>query len=112
MVDLDVKAYQSRDPRKAMEVPFMLCRLCLEGVKLCLPLIKKGNTNLISDVAVAAIMLESAFACGYFNVAINLKFINDKSLAGKIRRELDAKQKTIKRIRKTTEEQVGKIIRG
>ncbi len=112
MVDLDVKAYESKDPRKAMEIPFMLCRLCYEGVKLCPPLIKKGNVNLISDVAVAAIMLESSFACGYFNVAINLKFINDKSLGNKIKRELDLKEKTIKKTRKTTEEQVGKIIRG
>ena len=112
LVDLDVKAYESKDPRKAMEIPFMLCRLCYEGAKLCPPLVKKGNVNLISDVAVAAIMLESAFSSGYFNVAINLKFINDKSLAAKIRRELDSKEKTIKRIRKNTEEQVGKIIRG
>jgi formiminotetrahydrofolate cyclodeaminase len=42
LVDLDVKAYESKDSRKAMEIPFMLCRLCFEGMKLCLPLIKKA----------------------------------------------------------------------
>ncbi|MCX5712284.1 MAG: cyclodeaminase/cyclohydrolase family protein, partial [Candidatus Omnitrophica bacterium] len=38
LVDLDVRAYESKDPRKAMEIPFMLCRLCFEAVKLCPPL--------------------------------------------------------------------------
>ena len=112
LVDLDILAYESKDPHKAMEIPFMLCRLCFEAMKLCPPLIKKGNVNLISDVAVAVVMLESAFACGYFNVEINLKFINDKSLGNKIKRELDVKEKAIKKIRSNTEEQVGKIIRG
>jgi formiminotetrahydrofolate cyclodeaminase len=57
-------------------------------------------------------MLESSFASGYFNVAINLKFIGDRLLGDKIKRELDVKERAIKKIRKTTEEQVGKIIRG
>ncbi|MCX5712285.1 MAG: hypothetical protein NTY47_04335, partial [Candidatus Omnitrophica bacterium] len=59
-----------------------------------------------------SVMLESAFICGYFNVKINLKFIDDKSLGKKIKSELDVKEKTIKKIRSNTEEQVGKIIRG
>ena len=73
LVDLDVVAYQSKDARKALDVPLMLARLCCEAAKLCPPLIKKGNLNLISDVAVAAILLESAFVSACFNVEINLK---------------------------------------
>jgi formiminotetrahydrofolate cyclodeaminase len=112
LVDLDVQAYKSKDLRNALDIPFMLARLCFEGIKLCLPLIKKGNINLISDVAVAAILLESAFASAYFNVEINLKSIADKMLTQKIRKELTQKAKTIKRIRLETEVRVGKIIRG
>jgi len=112
LVDLDVKAYESKDSRKAMEIPFMLCRLCFEGIKLCPPLINKGNVNLISDVAVAAIMLESAFVSAYFNVSINLNHIGDKSLVSKIIKELGDKERVIKRIRTKMEEKVGKIIRG
>jgi len=112
LVDLDVQAYKSRNLRDALNVPFMLCRLCFEAIKLCPPLIKKGNLNLISDVAVAAIFLESAFASAYCNVEINLKMLGDKKLAVTIRKELDQKEKRIIKIRKLTEEKVGKIIRG
>jgi formiminotetrahydrofolate cyclodeaminase len=55
-------------------------------------------------------MLESAFASAYFNVDINLKFLQDKDLTKSVRKELDAKQKSILKIRKETEEQVGEII--
>ncbi len=112
LVDLDVEAYKSRNIRDCLNVPFMLARLCLEGMKLCPPLIKKGNLNLISDVAVAAVMLEAAFASAYFNVEINLKSLGDEKLASGIRKELDQKQARIKKIRQLTEEKVGKVIRG
>jgi formiminotetrahydrofolate cyclodeaminase len=112
LVDLDVTAYQSKNIRDALDVPFMLCRLCFEGIKLCPVLIKKGNINLISDVAVAAILLESAFASAYFNVQINLKSLADKELTKTVRKELIQKEKVIKRIRLNTEAKVGKIIRG
>lgn len=112
LVDLDVVAYESKNIRDALDVPFMVCRLSFEGVKLCLPLIKKGNVNLISDVAVAAILLESAFASAYFNVEINLRAMNDKKLTKIIRKELMRKGRRITEIRLETEEKVGKIIRG
>ncbi len=109
LVDLDVEAYLSRDINKALFVPLKLARLSSQGAKLCPLLIKKGNVNLISDVAVAAILFESAFVCACFNVEINLK--NNKS-AQSIRRELAQMKKTVLKIRKNTEASVGKIIRG
>jgi formiminotetrahydrofolate cyclodeaminase len=112
LVDLDVDAYKSRNIRDSLNVPFMVARLSFEGIKLCPDLIKKGNLNLISDVAVAAQLLESGFAAACVNVDINLKSLGDKKLAAQIRRELKSKDKTIKRIRLKTEERVGKIIRG
>jgi formiminotetrahydrofolate cyclodeaminase len=112
LVDLDVVAYKSKNIRDALDVPFMVCRLCFEGIKLCPPLITKGNVNLISDAAVAAILLESAFASAYLNVEINLKSLGDKKLTQGIRKEMAVKQKTIKKIRLEMEEKIGKIIRG
>ncbi|MCU0651651.1 MAG: cyclodeaminase/cyclohydrolase family protein [Candidatus Omnitrophica bacterium] len=112
LVDLDVTAYKSKNMRDALNVPFMLARLSFEAIKLCPVLIKKGNINLISDVVVAAIFLESAFTSAYCNVDINLKILDDKKLASVIRKELSAKEKRIKKIRKLVEEKVGKIIRG
>ena len=112
LVDLDVAAYKSKNTRDALNVPFMLARLCFEAIKLCPVLIKKGNVNLISDVAVAAIFLESAFASAYCNVEINLKILDDKKLSAMMRKELGQKERRIRKIRKLTEEKVGKIIRG
>jgi formiminotetrahydrofolate cyclodeaminase len=112
LVDLDVVAYQSKNLRDALDVPFTICRLCLVASKLCLPLAKKGNVNLISDVAVAAVLLEAAFTSAAFNVEINLRAIGDKKLSQVISKELKKKEKTIKRIRIETEAKVGEIIRG
>ncbi|MFA4983797.1 MAG: cyclodeaminase/cyclohydrolase family protein [Candidatus Omnitrophota bacterium] len=112
LVDLDAAAYKSRSLRDALDVPFMVCRLCLEGAKLLPGLVKNSNPNLISDVAVAAAFLESAFSAAYFNVRINLKSLNDKKLDSRINKELLSKEKILRRIRYQTEEKVGKIIRG
>lgn len=112
LTDLDVIAYQSKNSRDALNTPFMVARLCFEGIKLCPGLVKKGNVNLISDVAVAAVLLEAAFASAYFNVEINLKIMTDKKLTHEIRKELGQKAKIVSRIRLDTEEKVGKIIRG
>jgi formiminotetrahydrofolate cyclodeaminase len=111
LVDLDVVAYQSKNLKDALDVPLTVCRLCLEGIKLCPALIKKGNVNLISDVAVAAILLESAYASACFNVEINLKTLGDKKLTELVKKELTSKAKVIKKIRLQTEEKVGEIIR-
>ncbi len=112
LVDLDVVAYQSKDIRKAIDVPLMLARLCSQAAKLCLILIKKGNINLISDVAVAAILLESAFSSARFNIDINLKTLGDKKLNRGITKELNKLAKIIQKIRLNTEASVGTIIRG
>ncbi|MFH0912785.1 MAG: cyclodeaminase/cyclohydrolase family protein [Candidatus Omnitrophota bacterium] len=112
LVDLDIIAYKSKNMRDALDVPFMVCRLCFEGIRLCPALITKGNVNLISDVAVAAILLEAGFASAYFNIEINLKSLGDKKLTASIRKELKQKDKAIKKIRAQMEDKVGKIIRG
>jgi len=112
LTDADIVAFNSGNSRDSLNVPFMLARLCFEAIKLCLPLTKKGNANLITDVAVAAVLLESAFTSAYFNVDINLKIIDDKELTKSIRKELDKKKKLVKKIRSITESRVAKIIRG
>ena len=112
MVDRDVIAFQSKDPRQAMDIPLMICRLCREAIKLCPPLLTKGNVNLISDVGVAAVMLEASYVSSSFNVNINLKTMNDPALAAKIREELAQAIIEIKQIRQDTEVHVGKVIGG
>jgi len=112
LVDLDIAAYNSKNIRNALNVPFMTARLCFEGIKLCPMLVKMGNVSLISDTALAAIFFESGFASASFNVKINLKHMNDDKLSKAITKELDRKNKVIKKLRIQVEEKVGKIIRG
>jgi len=112
LVDADVAAYKSKNIREALDVPLKVCRLCVEAVQLCPDLIQKGNTNLISDVACAAVFLESAFASARYNVDINLKSLGDETLAKNLKKELTQGENLIKAIRLRTEEKVGRIIRG
>lgn len=112
LVDLDVAAYGSKNLRDALDVPFMVTRLCYEGVKIAEPLVKIGNVNLITDVVIAVIMLEAAFVSARYNVDINLKSLADKKLTSMFRKELTLKEKLIKKIRIKTEEKVDAVIRG
>ncbi len=112
LTDLDVTAYKSKNLRDALNTPFMVARLCAEGIKLCPPLLRRGNVNLISDVAVAAVLLESGFSSACVNVEVNLKALNDDKLSQGIRKELAQKAQQVKEIRLDMEDKVGKIIRG
>lgn len=112
LVDLDAQAYSSKNIRDALNIPLMVARLCFEGIKLLPPLVKGGNVNLISDVAVAAGLLEAAFTSAAFNVAINLKSLGDEKLTCNIEKELGRKEKMARKIRIDMEDKVGKIIRG
>jgi formiminotetrahydrofolate cyclodeaminase len=111
LVDLDVAAYQSRNIKRALGVPLEIARLCFEAIGLCPDLVKKGNKNLISDLAVAAAFLESSFAAARVNVDINLKYLADKKLSKTLGKELATKGRLAQKIRVKTEEKVNEIIR-
>jgi len=111
LVDEDVMAYKSKDIQWCLKVPLEVSRICFSSIKLCPLLIKKTNPNLISDIACALVFLEAGFFGGYFNVEANLKFIKDKKMTDKIRKEILTKAKIIKEIRQKTEDEIGKIIR-
>jgi formiminotetrahydrofolate cyclodeaminase len=110
LTDLDVLAYRSKNIRKAIEVPRRVSCLCLEGIRLCPELAGKGNINLISDVGVAAALLEAAFTGAYLNIKINFKYLNDKAYAKKLKKEMGGKIKAVRDIRRQVEVCVGEII--
>jgi methenyltetrahydrofolate cyclohydrolase len=112
LLDLDIAAYQSKNIKKALTVPLELARSCYLAAQLCLPLIRKGNVNLISDVAIAAVFFESAFVSACLNVEINLKSLDDVKLTQATRRKLQQMHKNIFKIRKNAEDSFGKVIRG
>ena len=110
LADDDVRAYMSGDIKKATQVPYKISCLCFEGIKLCPQLADKGNINLASDAAVAAVLLEAGFSAAYYNVLINLSRL-DKKPALKFKNDLDKKMNSVKKLRRDTEKRVGKIIR-
>jgi formiminotetrahydrofolate cyclodeaminase len=70
--------------KAAVEPPFLVCELTHHCLKACKELATHGNRNLITDTAVAAIMLEGAFFSAKFNVYINLGRIQDLDYIGKV----------------------------
>jgi len=95
-----------------VNVPFMVARLCFEGIKICPLRIKQGNLKLVSDVAVAAVLFEAGFVSSCFNIEINLSSLDDKKFSRVVNAEMKKKSRVVRKIRAQTEERVGKIIRG
>lgn len=96
--------------KDAMAVPLAACRTLFEAMKLCRPLLEKGNRNLVSDVGVAAQLIASAFESALLNVEINLSAIRDRDLADEISKELSAKEKQIQIIKENIVKQVKRKI--
>lgn len=96
--------------KDAMAVPLAACRNLFEAMKLCRPLLEKGNRNLVSDVGVAAQLIASAFESALLNVEINLSAIRDRGLADEISKELSAEEKQIQIIKENIVKQVKRKI--
>lgn len=111
LVDEDILAYSSKNFKKSLSVPIKVCDLCFQGVKIIPGLVNKSNINLISDVAVAIELFEAGFASAYFNVEINLRNIDNPVFRKKIRSDLMAKLKLIRKITCDTEVKIGRIIK-
>jgi len=115
LVDRDVEAYEklsagihpvrnsisngmkkaAKDPaeldglyKEAMKPPFEVCKITAGALKLCEGLARSGNKNLITDTAIAAILMEGAFFSAKFNVYINLKYIKDIDFVGEVHKVL------------------------
>jgi len=94
----------------AMQAPLSVCRKSAEVIRLCPPLLEKGNANLISDVGVAAELLGSAFVSGLMNVQINLSGLKDTGLVEKISTEIESLAKEVRGIKdKVVEETKGRL---
>lgn len=115
LVDKDVDAYNklskgikeaAKDAAKldalykeAVIPPFEICKISAECLKLCGQLVDCGNKSLITDVAIAAIMLEGAFFAAKFNVYINLKYIRDIGYIGEIHKVLAPLEEELPRLK-------------
>ncbi len=66
----------------SMRVPLGMTRHCLAAAKLLPPLAEKGNPNLLSDVAVAAILLGAAAEAALVNILVNAKSLDTPEARG------------------------------
>jgi formiminotetrahydrofolate cyclodeaminase len=75
--------------RVALGPPLASVRRCHELVRLLDRLVETANTNLISDVGVAAILLEAALRGARLNVEINLAWLKAPDFVAATRAEVD-----------------------
>lgn len=76
--------------RVALATPRAVVRQCRALIRLLGRLVEIANTNLISDVGVAAILLEAALRGAKMNVEINLAWLKDEAFVAETRAEMDA----------------------
>jgi formiminotetrahydrofolate cyclodeaminase len=67
--------------KEAARVPLNTAAGAVDVMKLAKPVAEKGNSNVVSDVAVALYLAEAALHAAIVNVNINLKFIKDSEFA-------------------------------
>src|ERR1051326_591097 len=76
--------------QRAAEAPLRIAERARQALELCRALAEIGNTNVISDVGVAAITAHAALESAELNVLINLKVIKDQALADVLLQRLNA----------------------
>ncbi|MCM8790078.1 MAG: cyclodeaminase/cyclohydrolase family protein [Candidatus Omnitrophica bacterium] len=91
----DDKAKKEALYKAACEVPFKVCEISAKCLKLCKELAESGNRNLVTDTAIAAILLEGAFFSAKYNVYINLECIEDMDYIGKVHQVLAPLEESI-----------------
>jgi len=112
LMDLDVEAYstvskayglpkETAEEKKARRAgiqdalkvalaePLAAVRQCHKLIRLLDRLVEIANPNLISDVGVAAILLEAALRGAKINVEVNLAYLKDEAFVAQTREEID-----------------------
>jgi formiminotetrahydrofolate cyclodeaminase len=74
--------------RVAAQVPIAVVEQAAEACQWLPALLSHGNPNLVSDVGVAADLLQSALRSAWLNVEVNLAGIRDEEYKETIRRQM------------------------
>jgi len=86
--------------KDAANIPFEICLIACQAVKICSGIVKIANKNLISDIGASSYLLEAAYNCACLNVKINLKYIQDKKFIRKKNRDIKIMSEKISKIHK------------
>lgn len=123
LIDADVEAYTKLSKalkdkkagdelyKEALKPPYEVCKISADCLKLCESLVERGNKNLITDTAIAAICLEGAFFAAKYNVYINLKYIKDMDFIGSIHKVLQPLEEELPKLKEEILEKCEDVIR-
>jgi len=92
--------------RDAITVPLDVCIKSREAIEMCLPVVKKGNPNLMTDTGIAGLAFKCAFEAGILNVEINLKDLKDKDFRYQTKTALKELSKEIDRLNREVSKMV------
>jgi formiminotetrahydrofolate cyclodeaminase len=87
---------------EAMLVPLKASKVAIQTLEITSELAAIANPNLLSDVAVAAILAEAAVAASRVNVEVNLKSSSDAALLASTRHDLDDADRLADRLKTLT----------
>jgi formiminotetrahydrofolate cyclodeaminase len=75
--------------RQATEVPLRVARATVALLPLCTPLARHGARNAVSDVGVAALLIQAAVPAALLNVEINLAILEDQLYVNETRAQVE-----------------------
>ena len=81
-------------------VPLKVTHVALDVLQVCQDLASIANANLLSDIAVAAVLAEATCACGRINVEINLAGLTDQAAVAETRKDLEAGEAKAARLKR------------
>lgn len=110
--DDDCRAFAGNNRAKLFSVPRQVVDTCAGVLRLSPELARKANIHLISDVAVAAALLEVAARSAGVTIETNLSLLKNERRKKMIRLGYMRTLRSLARICRTTEVLVGTIIRG
>jgi len=84
---------------QSLLVPLKVTKVAVQVLEASEQLANIANPNLLSDVAVAAVLAEATFAAGRINVEVNLDGLDDRDLVASTRAELDASEAVAARLK-------------
>jgi formiminotetrahydrofolate cyclodeaminase len=97
--------------KRAIDPPLFTAATSLKLLRLCRLALEKGNPNTITDTAVAALMANAALRGGVFNAQINLAALQDRQIAGRMKKELERLDAEGQKIATQIMEQVNQQLR-
>jgi glutamate formiminotransferase/formiminotetrahydrofolate cyclodeaminase len=96
--------------KQATQVPLRTAQLCREALHLCLAAARCGNTQMMSDAGVGALVAYAGVRGAIYNVRINLPHIKDKVFADEMKAQIEKLLREAKEVSEAVEQEVEKVL--